>query len=126
ELTTKPVAGVLPNETAVAPVKFDPLIEIVAPAAADEGLTDVTIGYDPDDTVKELESARPLATESWYEPAVGIQRLLNVAWPRELVTSVVVPFSDPDESPIFNGMPRPTVGVVPADWMAPISGCGAA
>src|SRR5438067_1949799 len=46
ELTTKLVAGVPPKDTAVAPVKFAPvMITDVPPAGVPElGLTDVTVG----------------------------------------------------------------------------------
>ena len=46
ELTVKPVAGVAPKLTAVAPVKFVPVIVTVVPPATgpDVGEIDVTVG----------------------------------------------------------------------------------
>jgi hypothetical protein len=44
ELTVKLWAAVFPNLTAPAPVKFAPVITTDAPAAAEAGVNDVTVG----------------------------------------------------------------------------------
>jgi hypothetical protein len=59
ETTVNEVAAVPPKVTAVAPVKFVPVIVTVAPEAADVGLKDVMVGADAELKVKPASKAVP-------------------------------------------------------------------